>query len=94
MLSKRRVKRICRANLQKPTDLDLHCLLRQGMTCFAREGLKEFVEQYGLSLETKRGVNFLPSKQNFTDIGERDALASVTAMSKATENTPDPVPVI
>ena len=25
--------------LQKPTDLDLHCLLRQGMTCSAREGL-------------------------------------------------------
>ena len=26
--------------LQKPTDLDLHCLLRQDMTCSAREGLK------------------------------------------------------
>ena len=26
--------------LQKPTDLDLHCLLRQGMACSAREGLK------------------------------------------------------
>ena len=25
--------------LQKPTDLDLHCLLRQGMPCLAREGL-------------------------------------------------------
>ena len=25
--------------LQKPTDLDLHCLLRQGMSCLAREGL-------------------------------------------------------
>ena len=25
--------------LQKPTDLDLHCLLRQGMLCSAREGL-------------------------------------------------------
>ena len=25
--------------LQKPPDLDLHCLLRQGMTCSAREGL-------------------------------------------------------
>ena len=25
--------------LQKPTDLDLHCLLRQGMKCLAREGL-------------------------------------------------------
>ena len=23
----------------KPTDLDLHCLLRQGMSCSAREGL-------------------------------------------------------
>ena len=26
--------------LKKPTDLDLHCLLRQGMSCSAREGLK------------------------------------------------------
>ena len=26
--------------LQKPTDLDLHCLLGQGMSCSAREGLK------------------------------------------------------
>ena len=25
--------------LQKPTDLDLHCLLRQAMSCSAREGL-------------------------------------------------------
>ena len=25
--------------LKKPTDLDLHCLLRQGMSCLAREGL-------------------------------------------------------
>ena len=24
---------------EKPTDLDLHCLLRQGMSCLAREGL-------------------------------------------------------
>ena len=26
---------------QKPTDLDLHCLLRQSMSCSAREGLKQ-----------------------------------------------------
>ena len=26
--------------LQKPTDLGLHCLLRQGLSCLAREGLK------------------------------------------------------
>ena len=26
--------------LQKPTDLDLHCLLRQGMSCSAREELR------------------------------------------------------
>ena len=25
--------------LQKPTDLDLHCLLRQDMSCSASEGL-------------------------------------------------------
>ena len=27
---------------QKPTDLDLHCLLRQGMSCSAREGLRKY----------------------------------------------------
>ena len=27
--------------LQKPANLDLHCLLRQGMSCSAREGLVE-----------------------------------------------------
>ena len=27
------------ADLKKPTDLGLHCLLRQGMLCSAREGL-------------------------------------------------------
>ena len=26
--------------LQKPTDLDLHCLLKKSMSCSAREGLK------------------------------------------------------
>ena len=30
------------ASLQKPTDLGLHCLFRQGMSCSAREGLKVF----------------------------------------------------
>ena len=29
--------------LQKPTELDLHCLLRQGMSCSAREGLSPAV---------------------------------------------------
>ena len=27
--------------LKKPTDLDLHCLLRQDMSCSAREGLRK-----------------------------------------------------
>ena len=31
--------------LASPTDLDLHCLLRQGMSCLAREGLKAHVVQ-------------------------------------------------
>ena len=29
---------------QKPSDLDLHCLPRQGMPCSAREGLRVNVE--------------------------------------------------
>ena len=28
--------------LQKPADLDLHCLLRQGMSCSAKERLMRF----------------------------------------------------
>ena len=32
--------------LQKPTDLDLHCLLRQGMSCSAREGLRNLTETW------------------------------------------------
>ena len=28
--------------LKKPTDLDLHCFQRQGMSCSAREGLINF----------------------------------------------------
>ena len=31
--------------LQKPTDPDLHCLLRQGMSCLAREGLTKLNDQ-------------------------------------------------
>ena len=44
------------ANFQKPTDLDLHCLLRRGMTCLAREGLmslqtsfKSFLDDEGVT---------------------------------------------
>ena len=29
---------------QKPTDLDLYCLLRQGMSCLAREGLNQIIQ--------------------------------------------------
>ena len=29
----------------KPTDLDLHCLLRQGMSCSSREELKELIAE-------------------------------------------------
>ena len=32
-------------DLKKPTHLDLHCLLRQGMSYSAREGLKLFHAQ-------------------------------------------------
>ena len=37
---------------QKPTDLDLHCLLRQSMSCSAKEGLNlslEYVHYLKLS---------------------------------------------
>ena len=32
---------------QLPTDLDLHCLLRQGMSCSAREGLISVASKFG-----------------------------------------------
>ena len=42
-----------------PTDLDLHCLLRQGMSCSARE-------------ELKGGPKTVVSKQKNTDYVEND----------------------
>ena len=35
------------AQLASPTDLDLHCFLRQGMSCSAREGLTIYSEEPG-----------------------------------------------
>ena len=47
----------CRSrSVQKPTDLDLHCLPRQGMTCSVREGLK------GTNLLRWRANSFLGDK--------------------------------
>ena len=40
--------------LQKPTDLDLHCLLRQGMLCLAREGLNKYM--YKRSFESNEHI--------------------------------------
>ena len=44
--------------LQKPADLDLHCLLRQDMSCSAREGLtcKAIVPNIG-NTDTRKHVN-------------------------------------
>ena len=39
--------------LQKPTDLDLHCLLWQGMLCSTREELKMVEILYGVSSPLK-----------------------------------------
>ena len=46
--------------MKKPVDLDLHCLLGQGMSCSAREGLNMllyvcFQRVYYLSLEFYMG---------------------------------------
>ena len=38
------------ADLQKPTDLDLHCLLGQGMSCLAKEGLKTGISKCQVQL--------------------------------------------
>ena len=40
--------------LQKPTDLDLHCLVRQGMSCSAKEGLRvnRYIFRGGNSVKT------------------------------------------
>ena len=47
-------------HFQKPTDLDLHCLLRQGMSCSAREGLK-IQSEFG-----KYFIHILSKIENFT----------------------------
>ena len=39
------------ALLQKPTDLDLHCLLRQGMLCSVREWLSLLVIRRSLHFD-------------------------------------------
>ena len=44
----------------KPTDLYLHCLLKPGMSCLAREGLR--------SLLTKLTVTLLANKYQFYGI--------------------------
>ena len=44
--------------LQKPTDLDLHCLLRQGMPCSAREGLRKLDKLGRYSAIFYKGDNF------------------------------------
>ena len=48
----------------EPTDLDLHCLLRQGMSCSAREGLILFetgqtsnLYQYNVTGDSVTSVN-------------------------------------
>ena len=40
--------------VQKPTDLDLQCLPRQGMSCLAREGLGQVT--YGVHKMSSRSV--------------------------------------
>ena len=36
---------------EKPTDLDLHCVQRQDMSCSAREGLSNVLRKSGLLIE-------------------------------------------
>ena len=48
--------------LQKPTDLDLHCLLRPGMLCLAREGLSIWTDSSEQTVWTVFGLTAL-SKQ-------------------------------
>ena len=46
--------------LQKPTDLDLHCLLRQGMSCSARDGLTTAV----VKIDTEKEGSFRSPHHN------------------------------
>ena len=66
--------------LQKPTDLNLHCLLRQGMSCSAREGLilNLFYFQLLMKSPQKRLVDLYALQNtlffktcNFTDVIEK-----------------------
>ena len=47
----------------QPTDLDLHCLLRQGMSCSAREGLRAMITL--TKLKTAEVFNFKRHKNVF-----------------------------
>ena len=50
--------------LKKPTDLDLHCFIRQGRSCLAREGLTAFMHCMNLT----RNIEIL-REPKFFDIG-------------------------
>ena len=51
------------------TDLDLHCLLRQGMSCLAREGLKRINSGRKHLLPTERKI-FISSEDPFSGGGK------------------------
>ena len=55
--------------LQKPADLEIHCLLRQGMSCSAREGLKSYANGADSDkiLQTDQGLYCLPRLGQFLD---------------------------
>ena len=49
----------CRSrSIQKPTDLDQHCLLRQNMSCLVREGLNNQWNCYGVIFGDNSGIFF------------------------------------
>ena len=50
--------------LASSTDLDLHCLLRQGMSCSAREGLRDNLHKKSnpISWENKSIINLSSAK--------------------------------
>ena len=69
--------------LQKPTDLDLHCLLRQGMLCSAREGLR--------STFLSKCIHFLPWSQSTALYGKCSKILYAKFSDKmAYANSADP----
>ena len=72
----------------KPTDLDLHYLLRQGMSCSAREGLKASIKHQSKSQLHEPGIQkiwLFKTEQKTLTFVETDVRGSAITLASAGE---------